>query len=75
MTDKEYEDLHKNDQEIIPDTTTPEPVVEGTPPVGEGSGELPEDGSVVVGPHGEETIVHDMDEDGTFLGWHKEAGE
>lgn len=74
MTDKEYEDLHKDDQPIIPDTTTPEPPVEEeTPLVDDGS--FPEHDSIVEGPHGQERIVHDQDEDGNPTGWHKEMVE
>lgn len=34
---------------------------------------FPEDGAVVSGTDGQETIVYDTDENGNTIGWHKEA--
>jgi hypothetical protein len=35
--------------------------------------EFPEHGSTVPTPNGVEQIVHDTDENGNVIGWHKEA--
>lgn len=34
---------------------------------------FPEDGSVVQGSDGTEKVVHDFDDEGNLVGWHKEA--
>ena len=37
--------------------------------------EFPEHGSEVPNEHGIEVNVHDVDEDGNVIGWHKELKE
>lgn len=80
ITEQEYKELHANDQPIIQDTTTPvvEPDFDAAAPkeptldVDEATG-FPAQGLVVADGDNKEVIIHDTDENGETVGWHKEA--